>query len=151
MALPRSAKSAPRRPGKPSGTSSGKPSGKSDDSQQPALHSPQEGGRTKIPELLAELEEAAKTLEVRVTYEAMSGELGAGGLCKVKGEWRVIIDKRATPGDRVSILALALSRVPREGVTLHPAVEKLLGEVKPRAVSMEDAIDDTEAPTEARP
>jgi hypothetical protein len=48
----------------------------------------------------------------------MSGELGAGGLCKVKGEWRVIIDKRATPGDRLSILALALSRVPREGVTL---------------------------------
>ena len=141
MALPRSAKSAPRRPVKSGGKPSGKPSGKNDDSQQPALHSQQEGGRLKIPELLAELEEAAKTLEVRVTYEAMSGELGAGGLCKVKGEWRVIIDKRATPGDRLSILALALSRVPREGVTVSPAVEKLLTDVRPRAVSLEDATE----------
>lgn len=103
-------------------------------------------GKMKIPELLAELEETAKQLDVKVTYEAMTGELGSGGLCKVKGQWRVIIDKRATPGDRVSILALALTRVPREGVTLHPSVEKLLSEVKPRTVSMEDALD-SDTPT----
>ncbi len=36
-----------------------------------------------------------------------------------------------------------LTRVPREGVTLHPSVEKLLSEVKPRTVSMEDALDYT--------
>lgn len=116
--------------------------------KEPAAES-SASSKLKIPELLLQLEEAAKILDVRVTYEAMSGELGAGGLCKVKGQWRVIIDKRATPGDRVSILALALSRVPREGVTLHPAVEKLLGDVKPRAVSMEDAIASADEPAEA--
>ena len=98
-----------------------------------------DGSRTKIPELLAELEEAAKQLDVRLTYEAMSGELGSGGLCKVKGQWRVIIDKRSTPGDRLSILALALSRIPRDGLTLSAKAEKLLSEVRPRDVSLEDA------------
>jgi len=105
---------------------------------QPATGTTSEGSRTKIPELLAELEEAAKQLDVRVTYEAMTGELGGGGLCKVKGQWRVIIDKRATPGDRLSILALALSRIPRDGLTLSPAADKLLSDVRPREVTLED-------------
>ncbi len=116
--------------------------------KEPAADTPS-SSKLKIPELLVQLEEAAKILDVRVTYEAMSGELGSGGLCKVKGQWRVIIDKRATPGDRVSILALALSRVPREGVSLHPAVEKLLGEVKPRAVSLEDPLVESEGTADA--
>lgn len=106
--------------------------------EQAATATTSEGSRTKIPELLAELEEAAKQLDVRVTYEAMTGELGSGGLCKVKGQWRVIVDKRATPGDRLSILALALSRIPRDGLKLSPAADKLLSDVRPREVSMED-------------
>ncbi len=136
-----------KRPGKRSATRDSKNSA-TESAKEPAAES-SASSKLKIPELLLQLEEAAKILDVRVTYEAMSGELGAGGLCKVKGQWRVIIDKRATPGDRVSILALALSRVPREGVTLHPAVEKLLGDVKPRAVSMEDAIASADEPAEA--
>lgn len=136
-----------KRPGKRSAMRDSKNSA-TESAKEPAAES-SASSKLKIPELLLQLEEAAKILDVRVTYEAMSGELGAGGLCKVKGQWRVIIDKRATPGDRVSILALALSRVPREGVTLHPAVEKLLGDVKPRAVSMEDAIASADEPAEA--
>lgn len=64
----------------------------------------------KVDELLSGLEEAAKRLSVRVSYEAIGGELGAGGLCKVKGEWRVIIDKRTTPAERLAVLAQALGR-----------------------------------------
>ena len=87
----------------------------------------------KLPEVLAELEAAAKALEVRLTYEAIGGELGAGGLCKVKGQWRVIIDKRTTPSERVSVLAQALSRFdfPRlrricesEGVAVHGPISQ---------------------------
>jgi hypothetical protein len=147
MAVSRSSKSAARRPAK----RDGKSDSKRDDGKSSESATPSEGGRLKIPELLVELEEAAKQLEVRVTYEAMSGELGAGGLCKVKGQWRVIIDKRATPGDRLSILALALSRVPREGITLTPAVEKLLTEVKPRAMAADEEIDDMPLPVAAPP
>lgn len=89
----------------------------------------------KIPEVLAELESAAKPLNVRVTYEAIGGELGAGGLCKVKGLWRVIIDKRTTPSERVSVLAPALARFDFGSLTLSPQVRELLTRVAPAPVA----------------
>ncbi len=85
----------------------------------------------KLPEVLAELEGAAKALEVRLTYEAIGGELGAGGLCKVKGQWRVIIDKRTTPSERVSVLAQALARFDFPRLRLSPQVHELLLRVAP--------------------
>ena len=57
----------------------------------------------KIDETLAELEGVAAKKNIKVTYENIGGELGAGGLCKVKGEHRVIVDKRATDGEKVTV------------------------------------------------
>ena len=85
----------------------------------------------KLPEVLAELEAAAKALAVRLTYEAIGGELGAGGLCKVKGHWRVIIDKRTTPSERVSVLAQALARFDFPPLRLSPQVHELLVRLAP--------------------
>ena len=47
------------------------------------------------PEQMTEaLEQVAAQVGVRVRYETMTGETaGAGGLCKIKGEWTVIIDR----------------------------------------------------------
>ena len=70
----------------------------------------------KIDETLAELEGVAEKKNIKVTYENIGGELGAGGLCKVKGEHRVIVDKRATDGEKVTVLAQALSRFPLDDV-----------------------------------
>lgn len=85
----------------------------------------------KIDQILAELEQVTKAQSVRVSYEAIGGELGAGGLCKVKGEWRVIIDKRATPGERASVLAQALSRFPVNEAGLSDPVRELLRRSRP--------------------
>lgn len=61
---------------------------------------------------LEELERVAEELQVKVCYEPMAGLVqGIGGLCKVRGEYRVIIDRRLRPAERVSILADALRRV----------------------------------------
>jgi hypothetical protein len=38
-------------------------------------------------------------------------KLGAGGLCKVKGEYRIIVDKRASAEERVTTVATALAQV----------------------------------------
>lgn len=89
----------------------------------------------KVPEVLLELENAAKALNVRLTYEAIGGELGAGGLCKVKGLWRVIIDKRTTPSERVSVLAPALARFDFPSLGLSAQVHELLCRVAPTAES----------------
>jgi hypothetical protein len=63
------------------------------------------------PDVLLELlETVAEQLSVKVSYEQLQASVGHGGLCRVKGEYRVIIDKRATPQERVSTLATALGR-----------------------------------------
>jgi hypothetical protein len=80
----------------------------------------------KIDETLRVLEDVAAKKQIKVSYEALGGELGGGGLCKVKGEWRVIIDKRATPGERVAMLAESLARFPLDDVYLAPEVRELV-------------------------
>lgn len=80
----------------------------------------------KIPQILAELEEACKHLGIRLTYEAIGGELGSGGLCKVKGKWRAIFDKRTTPAERVTLLLPLLSRFPVGEMPLSEPVRELV-------------------------
>jgi hypothetical protein len=80
----------------------------------------------KIQDTLKELENVAEQKKIKVTYENIGGELGAGGLCKVKGEHRVIVDKRATDGEKVTVLAQALSRFALEDVTVSEATRELI-------------------------
>ena len=80
----------------------------------------------KIDETLAELEGVAAKKNIKVTYENIGGELGAGGLCKVKGEHRVIVDKRATDGEKVTVLAQALSRFALDDVFMTERTRELI-------------------------
>ena len=86
----------------------------------------------KVKETLAELEEIAAKKTIRVSYEPIGGELGAGGLCKVKGEHRVIVDKRATDGEKVTVLAQALARFPLEDVFISEATRALIAKHAPK-------------------
>jgi hypothetical protein len=80
----------------------------------------------KIDETLKELESIAEKKSIRVSYENIGGELGSGGLCKVKGEHRVIVDKRATDGEKVTVLAQALSRFPLDDVFISEKTRELI-------------------------
>jgi hypothetical protein len=60
---------------------------------------------------LSKLEDAATQIGVKVSYEVLGAAVGHGGLCRVKGEFRVIIDKRASTEERVTTLAGSLARV----------------------------------------
>ncbi len=63
------------------------------------------------PEVALELlEAAAEQLKVRVSYEPLQTSVIHGGLCRVKGEHRIIIDKRASAEERVVMMATALAR-----------------------------------------
>ena len=64
----------------------------------------------KPKDVLAELESAAQSLDVKVSYEAIATSVMRGGLCKVKGQYRIIIDKRLTPEERVNTVAESLAR-----------------------------------------
>src|SRR5215468_3126080 len=64
------------------------------------------------PEVVLELLEAtAEQLKVRVNYEPLQTSVVHGGLCRVKGEYRIIVDKRASAEERVTTLATALAQV----------------------------------------
>jgi hypothetical protein len=83
------------------------------------------------PEQLAEaLETAASQLGVKVRYEtlAASGPTGGGGLCKVKGEWFIIIDRKTAATERASILGEALATMDTEHIFLPPKVRDMLAQ-----------------------
>ena len=80
-----------------------------------------------VQQQLEELEHVAEQLHVKVCYEPMAGLVqGTGGLCKVKGEYRIIVDKRLRPSERLSILVDALRRFDLAGITVADAVRRLL-------------------------
>jgi hypothetical protein len=83
------------------------------------------------PEVMLELlEGAAVRLGVKVTYEplqmAATTSSMRGGLCKVKGQFRVIVDKRATDEERVATLASALGRFETAELELPPQVRDVI-------------------------
>ena len=65
----------------------------------------------KPDQLIPPLEELAAALGVQVRYEGLgaSGVGSTGGLCKVRGEHWLIIDKKSTPSERVAMLVDALA------------------------------------------
>jgi hypothetical protein len=87
---------------------------------------------------LEELERVAGELAVRVCYEPMAGLVqGIGGLCKVRGEYRVIIDRRLRAPERVNILADALRRFDTSRIELGDAMRRML---EPALVAVPGAI-----------
>jgi hypothetical protein len=87
----------------------------------------------KVAEQLAELEALAERLDVRVSYEPMAGLVqNTGGLCRVKGEYRVIIDRRLKAPERVQILAEALGRFDLAEVEVGDVTRDLVESSRPR-------------------
>ena len=80
------------------------------------------------PEQMTEaLEQVASQVGVRVRYEVMTGETaGAGGLCKLKGAWTVIIDRRTPSADRAAMLIDALAGFDTDNLYLPPKLREAL-------------------------
>lgn len=77
--------------------------------------------------MLEELESAAEKLGVKVSYEPLVSSVdGGGGLCKVNGTYRVIIDKRSTVSEKVITLAMALAGLSIDVVFLSPDTRKVV-------------------------
>ena len=80
------------------------------------------------PEQMTEtLEQAAAQLGVQVRYDTMTGDAaGGGGLCKVKGVWCVIMDRKTPPTERAAMLIDALAGFDTDAVFLPPQVRDAL-------------------------
>jgi hypothetical protein len=82
----------------------------------------------KPEQIVESLEKVAASLNVDVRYEALgpSGVTGGGGLCKVRGEWWLILDKKTTASERVILLADALARFDTDGFDLPAKAREAL-------------------------
>lgn len=78
----------------------------------------------KREKMLQELEEAAGALGLRVSYERLSAEAQPGGLCRVNGQYRVLVDRRAPVLDRVNVLLEAVARFSTEDLYLSPELRQ---------------------------
>lgn len=94
------------------------------------------------PDVLLELlEAAAQQLQIRVSYEPLQTSVVHGGLCRVKGEYRIIIDKRATAEERATTIATAVAKVVATNqidlatLEVPPKVREVLRMHQPRPVS----------------
>jgi hypothetical protein len=80
------------------------------------------------PEQLTEaLEQAAAQLGIEVRYETMTGDAaGGGGLCKLRGSWCVIIDRKTPLADRAATLIEALAGFDTDAIFLPPKLREAL-------------------------
>jgi hypothetical protein len=72
-------------------------------------------------ELRSQLEAVARKVGIVVRFEAFEAGPGRrGGLCKVRGEARIVVDSGAPLLEQIATLEAALRKVDLEGVFLPP-------------------------------
>lgn len=78
--------------------------------------------------VLSQLEELTNTLGIQIRCEKIiEDELSsAGGLCRVKGKWVIIVNSRATINEKIQILAKSLKNFDLNNIYIRPALRELL-------------------------
>jgi hypothetical protein len=100
----------------------------------------------ELPRLYDELTLAAEKAGISVRTEPFDKAVpekqgGRGGLCRLKGEWLLLVDARAPLVDRIVALASALAEVDLEDIYMPPVVRATIGAyaAKPRLIGVPDA------------
>jgi hypothetical protein len=78
--------------------------------------------------LLRQLEELAEKLGVTVRRENISMEetTSSGGLCRLNGEYVIIVHSRVTVKENMRIMIEALRHFDLENIYIKPAIRQLL-------------------------
>jgi hypothetical protein len=84
--------------------------------------------------ILNQLEELADNLGVKIRYEILKRDVGLqrGGLCRLKGEYLLFIDSKATTKERIDGLARTLGRFELDKVYIKPGLREFLGRYEDR-------------------
>ena len=78
--------------------------------------------------MLSLLEETAQRLGIAIRYERFDGADVSvrDGLCLVKGEKVLFMDKRHTPREKIQVLAQTISDLDSENTYMPPVVRELI-------------------------
>jgi len=78
---------------------------------------------------LSQLEGLADKLGIPIRYEKIQDELtGMGGLCRIEGNYILIIHSKATVKEKIQILIEGLRRFDLGDIYVRPALRELLEE-----------------------
>jgi hypothetical protein len=82
--------------------------------------------------MLSLLEGVAEQLQIPVSYVDLATEElpGRGGLCVLRGERRIIIERTLSTRQKARLLAAGLAQFDLEGVFLLPAVRRAIEEAR---------------------
>ncbi len=81
----------------------------------------------KATEVVQELIGVADKLGVVVSFEALVNTVSAGGLCRVNGTHRIIIEKRTSDYERAFALAKALGGMDISDVEMSDICRQFIG------------------------
>lgn len=86
------------------------------------------GPASKEEALLGHLKELAEKLGIKVRREGLNAEeaTAGGGLCRLKGEYLLIVDASAPAADQIRLMVRAIKQFPLGDVYIRPAVRELL-------------------------
>jgi hypothetical protein len=78
--------------------------------------------------ILGQLEELAGSLGIEIRNEQLrrEGSFTPGGLCRLKGEYLLIFNTKATKEDRIEALVQAVSRFDLDQLYLKPGLREFL-------------------------
>jgi hypothetical protein len=82
--------------------------------------------------VLEYLEDLALKLDIEVVYANLESRdpFTRGGLCRVKGKYKVFVDRTEKIQGRIKILARALSAFDKEEIYILPFVREILEKAK---------------------
>ena len=78
--------------------------------------------------ILAMLEDLAERLDIEIRYERVrdNESLQRGGLCRLKGKYLVIVDKKASTGERIVVLSRAVRHFDLDDIYMKPLLRQYL-------------------------
>jgi hypothetical protein len=81
--------------------------------------------------LLGQLEELARGLGIEVRYEMLKREGAStqGGLCRLKGQYLLLVNSKAANREKIEALALAVSRFDLSQVFMKPGLRDFLARI----------------------
>jgi hypothetical protein len=82
----------------------------------------------KPQEVMEHLEDLAEALGVEIVYEKLRNEefRVEGGLCRIKGRYKIFVDRAENVENQIWVLAKALSFLDTEEIYVLPHVRGLL-------------------------
>jgi hypothetical protein len=101
--------------------------------------------------LLGQLEDLARSLGIEVRYEMLKreGAFTQGGLCRLKGQYLLLIHSKAPNRDKIEALSSAINRFDLSQVFMKPGLRDFLARFPKNEASSLEPIEQSLPPEQA--